>query len=402
MPLPHPFSTVAQHPALRRGREILLATNDATLDLQAAISQIPAPSGAEGQRAAFVAQRLRELGLGPVSLDGAGNVVARRGEGHDGAVVLAAHLDTVFGPDVDLTVHRHGARLTGPGISDNARGLVGLVALARVVSAAGWETERPIVFAATVGEEGEGNLRGARHLLGPSGVAARAMIALDGAGVDRVVHRALGARRFRTTFRGPGGHSWAAYGVPNPAHAVGRFAAGVADLERPPEPRSACSVVRLSGGTGLNSIPALAWAEVDTRSEDPGALDALETSLRALARDALRAENRRRAPGTASLECAIEVVGDRPAGATPPGDALVCAAVDATRAVGREPELSVASTDANVPIALGIPAIALGAGGTAGNTHLVTEWYDDAGGTDGLFRALLVLAVSAGLKDSET
>jgi acetylornithine deacetylase/succinyl-diaminopimelate desuccinylase-like protein len=399
---PAAVSSVARHPALRRAREILLATNDETLDLQATISQIPAPSGAEERRGAFLAQRLRELGVGLVAPDGAGNVVARRGDGSEGAIVLAAHLDTVFGPDVDLTVRRHGVRLAGPGISDNARGLVGLVALARVVTATGWETERPIVFAATVGEEGEGNLKGARHLLGPSGVAAHAVIALDGAGVDRVVHRALGSRRFRMTFRGPGGHSWAAYGVPNPAHAVGRFAAGVADLERPPQSRSACSVVRLSGGTGLNSIPALAWAEVDTRSEDPDALDSLERSLRALAREALGAENRRRTPGTASLDCAIELVGDRPAGVTPPGDALVCAAVDATRAVGREPELSVASTDANVPIALGIPAIALGAGGTAGNTHLVTEWYDDAGGTDGLFRALLVLAVSAGLKDSET
>jgi acetylornithine deacetylase/succinyl-diaminopimelate desuccinylase-like protein len=313
-------------------------------------------------------------------------------------VVLAAHLDTVFGHDVDLTVQRHGARLAGPGISDNARGLVGLMALARAVSAAGWETERPIVFAATVGEEGEGNLRGARYLLGPSGVAAYAVIALDGAGVDRVVHRALGSRRFRMTFRGPGGHSWAAHGVPNPAHAVGQFAAGVADLQAPPEPRSVCSVVRLSGGTGLNCIPGLAWAEVDTRSENPDALDALETSLRALARDAAAAENRRRAPGTAPLDCAIELVGDRPAGVTRRDDALVRAAVDATRAVGREPELSVASTDANIPIALGIPAIALGAGGAAGNTHLVTEWYEDTGGRDGLFRALLLLAVSAGLR----
>ena len=399
---PRAVLRVVHHPALRRGREILFATDDETLNLQATISQIPAPSGAEGRRAEFVARQLRALGLEQVRLDRVGNAVARWGGTTGGAVVVAAHLDTVFGADVDLAVQRNGFRLVGPGISDNARGLVGLLALARAASEAGWETERPMVFAATVGEEGEGNLRGAKHLFGPDGVTPTAVIALDGAGLDRVVHRALGSRRFRVTYCGPGGHSWAAYGVPNPAHAIGRLAAGVAELARPPKPRSACSVVRLHGGTGLNSIPALAWAEVDARSEDTGALDAIETGLRALASDALETENRRRAPGTASLELVVEMIGDRPAGVTPRSDPLVCAAVDATRAVGREPELSAASTDANIPIALGIPAIALGAGGMAGNIHLPTEWYDNTGGTEGLFRALLVLAAAAGLKDGKT
>jgi len=389
---------VVRHPALRRGREILLATDDETLELQAAICRIPAPSGQEGRRAAFVAQRLRALGLQDVRLDEVGNVVARWGGTSSGAVVVAAHLDTVFGPDVDLAVQRNGSRMVGPGISDNARGLVGLLALARATSETGWETERPIVFAATVGEEGEGNLRGVHYLLGPQGVSAAAVIALDGAGLDRVVHRALGSRRFRVTYQGPGGHSWAAYGVPNPAHAIGRFTAGVAELPRPLKPRSSCSVVRFQGGTGITSIPALAWAEVDARSEDAGALEALQTGLRALASDALQTENRRRAQGTPSLELAIEMIGERPAGATASTDPLVRAAVDATRAVGRGPELAAASTDANVAIALGIPAIALGAGGMAGNTHLPTEWYDNAGGPEGLFRVLLVLAAAAGLR----
>ncbi|MBI2404233.1 MAG: M20/M25/M40 family metallo-hydrolase [Gemmatimonadetes bacterium] len=395
---PSAVSALTHHPALRRSREILLATDDEALDLQATICQIPAPSGAEARRAEFVARHLRGLRLEPVHLDGAGNVVARWGGTEGGAVVVAAHLDTVFGAEVDLTVHRNGSRLVGPGISDNARGLVGLLALARAVAEAGWDTERPVVFAATVGEEGEGDLRGARYLFGPDGVTAAAVIALDGAGLDRVMHRALGSRRFRVSYRGPGGHSWAAYGVPNPAHAVGRFVAGVAERPRPPKPSNACSVVRLHGGTGLNSIPAMAWAEVDTRSEDPRELDTIETTLRTLASEALETENRRRAGGTAPLELAVEMIGDRPAGATPRDDPLVCAAVDATRAIGREPELAAASTDANVPIALGIPAIALGAGGMAGNTHLPTEWYDNTGGPDGLFRALLVLAAAAGLR----
>lgn len=397
MTLPH-ATPALDHAALRRGREILLATDDDTLDLQGTICQIPAPSGAEGPRAEFVAQRLRSLGLEGVHLDRAGNVLARWGRTDGEAVVVAAHLDTVFGAEVDLTVRRNGSRLVAPGISDNARGLVGLLALARAASQAGWDTERPIVFAATVGEEGEGNLRGAKYLLGPGGVTAAALIALDGAGLDRVVHRALGARRLRVTYRGPGGHSWAAYGVPNPAHAVGRFAAGVSERPRPSKSRSACSVVRLHGGTSLNSIPALAWAEVDARSEDTGVLCAIEADLRTLASDALDTENRRRARGTPPLELSVETIGDRPAGATPGSDPLVRAAVEATRAVGREPELSAASTDANVPMARGIPAIALGAGGMAGDTHLPTEWYDNTDGPLGLVRALLVLAAAAGLR----
>lgn len=395
---PSAVSGLTRHPALRRGREILLATDAETLDLQAAICRIPAPSGAEGRRAEFMAQHLSAVGYEHLQLDPVGNLVARWGPPGGDAVVMTAHLDSVFGAEVDPVVRCHGSHLTGPGISDNARGLAGLLALARAVRDTEWKTGRSIVFAATVGEEGEGNLRGAKHLFGPNGVAAAAGIALDGAGLDRVVHRALGSRRLRVTYAGPGGHSWAAYGVPNPAHAVGRFAAGVAELRHPPMPRSACSVVRLHGGTGLNSIPVAAWAEVDARSEDSGTLDAIEAGLRALAAQGLQAENRRRAHGTQPLELSVEVIGDRPAGATPRSDPLVCAAVDATRAVGREPELAVASTDANAAIARGIPAIALGAGGTAGNTHLPSEWYDNTGGPDGLWRALLVLAAAAQLR----
>ncbi len=389
---------IAAHPALVRARELLRAADGDLVALQAGLSAIPAPTGAEARRAAFVAERLREAGLDDVRLDGAGNVVARARPCEAPAVVIAAHLDTVFGPEVDVSVRSAGARLVGPGISDNARGLAALVGLARATVGARWRTERPIVFAATVGEEGEGDLRGIKRLLAPGGVAAAAVIALDGAGLTRIVHRALGSRRFRLTFRGPGGHSWAAYGVPNPAHAAGRFAAGLPDLPRPSQPKSACSAVRVHGGTGLNSIPQTVLVDVDVRSEDPAVLETLETGLRALASRAAEEENRRRAPGTPKLRVAVEVIGDRPPGATPETDPLVTAAVLATRTMGGEPELAAASTDANVPIALGIPGIALGAGGQAGDTHLPTEWYDNTGGPEGLLRALLVLAAAAGLR----
>ena len=200
------------------------------------------------------------------------------------------------------------------------------------------------------------------------------------------------------TFTGPGGHSWAAYGVANPAHAAGRFAASLPDLPRPTRPKSACSAVHVQGGTGLNSIPQTVLVDVDARSEDAAVLQTLDAGLRELAARAAGEENRRRTPGTAPLRVAIDVIGDRPPGATPETDALVTAAVQATRAVGGEPELAAASTDANVPIALGIPGIALGAGGQAGDTHLPTEWYDNTGGPEGLLRALLVLAAAAGLR----
>lgn len=396
------IESVAALPAIHRAREVLFTADRETLELQTTICRVPAPTGSEGERAQLIAKHMRALGLAQVRLDEVGNVLGTWGGAagdNGGAVVIAAHLDTVFGPDVDLTVRRDGPRLLAPGISDNARGLAALLALAQAVTGAGWTTARPIVFAATVGEEGAGDLKGARHLLRPDGgLAPAAMIAVDGAGVSRVVHRALGSRRFRVTYRGPGGHSWSAYGVANAAHALGRFTAGVPEVPRPNGPRIACSVVRMEAGTGLNSIPAVAWAHLDTRSEDGAALNALETAIRSLAAKALDGENARRTAGSAALTLTVEVIGDRPAGATPPDHPLVRAAVEATRAVGGSPELSVASTDANVAIARGIPAIALGAGGTAGDTHLPTEWYDNTGGAEGLYRALLVLAAVAGIK----
>jgi acetylornithine deacetylase/succinyl-diaminopimelate desuccinylase-like protein len=321
-------------------------------------------------------------------------------------VVVAAHLDTVFGPEVDVQVERHGQRLEGPGISDNARGLAALVAVADAMVTARLVTGRPVLFAATVGEEGSGDLRGVKYLLNGGGeeragggaprpTAPTAFIALDGAGLERVIHRALGAKRYHVTFRGPGGHSWAAFGIGNPANAVGRAAALLADLPVPRTPRTTCAVVRLGGGTALNSIPQEAWLDLDLRSEDPRALAQLDVTVRAGLERAADDENRHRTPGTPPLELALELLGDRPSGVTPRAHPLVQAAIAATRALGRDAELASASTDANVPIALGIPAIALGAGGKAGDAHLATEWFENVEGALGIVRALLVTAAMA-------
>ena len=255
-------------------------------------------------------------------------------------------------------------------------------------------TERPILFAATVGEEGSGDLRGVRHLL-DGRIRPHAFIALDGAGIERIVHRALGARRYRVTYSGPGGHSWAAFGVANPANAVGRAIDQIASLPAHSGPRTAHSVVRLGGGTSLNSIPQTAWFEIDLRSEDPRALQRLDDAVKTTVAAALQEENRQRSLGTSPLTMDVRRVGDRPSGLTPRSHPLVQTAVAATRAVGHEHQLACGSTDANIPIALGVPAVALGAGGRAGDAHLPTEWYENETGALGIVRALLVTAAMA-------
>src|SRR5881392_3276954 len=395
------ISRLLAHERIRAARHHIERTDEGTLARQAALSAIPAPTGAEGRRAAHMAELFRTIGLCDVMVDHAGNVhgwLGKNGE-KSAPVVLAAHLDTVFGAEVDVAVERRGQRLEGPGISDNARGLAALVAVAEAMVAARVPAARPILFAATVGEEGSGDLRGVKHLLNGKRETGNgkpvAFIALDGAGLDRVIHRALGSKRYHVTCRGPGGHSWAAFGVANPANAVGRAAALLADLAPQQAPRTTCAVVRLGGGTGLNSIPQEAWLDLDLRSEDPRALAQLDVTVRAALERAADDENRRRTAGSPPLRVEIQLLGDRPSGMTPRAHPLVQAAVAANRALGRDAELASASTDANVPIALGIPAIALGAGGKAGDAHLATEWYENVEGALGIIRALLVTAAMA-------
>jgi acetylornithine deacetylase/succinyl-diaminopimelate desuccinylase-like protein len=407
-----PIDALLDAPRVRAARAHIERADELTLARQAALSAIPAPTGAEALRGARVAEMLRAVGLSDVRMDDVGNVRGWYGDGSrkagEGCVVLSAHLDTVFGPELDVSVSRRGARLEGPGIADNARGLAALVTVAEALGRARVATARPVLFAATVGEEGAGDLRGVRYLLGDGHVGARhavplqtaplrpvAFIALDGAGIERIVHRALGARRYRVTYRGPGGHSWAAFGVANPANAVGRAIDRIAGIPTHAAPRTSCSVVRLGGGTSLNSIPQEAWLDLDLRSEEPRELARLDETVQLTLERALREENARRVPGTPPLTVEVRRVGDRPSGITPRMHPLVRTAVAATHAVGLEHELACASTDANIPIALGVPAIALGAGGRAGDAHLPTEWYENDKGALGIVRALLVTAAMA-------
>jgi len=393
---------IARLPALARARQLLRHTDEETLADQAELVAIPAPPFGEAARARRVLERFREIGLEDAALDDAGNVVARLpGCARDDAapVILSAHLDTVFPEGTDLTVRRNGQKIYAPGIADDARGLAAILAIARVLVQAGVRTGAPVVLAATVGEEGAGDLRGVKHLFreGSPWRGAAGFISLDGTGCRRIVHRGLGSRRLRVTLTGPGGHSWADWGCANPVHALGLAIARLARLEIPSNPRSALTVARIGGGTGVNVIPERAWCELDMRSEDADALGKLVAETEEAFRAAVAEANSGRRRGTRALSLEIEVIGDRPTGTTPTSAQLVRAARAATRFIGHTPELVASSTDANVPIALGIPAIAMGAGGESGGMHTLGEWYSNEGGVEGLERALLTVVGVAGV-----
>lgn len=383
---------------LAPARARLAAADERVLHTQIALSEIPAPTGAEHARGESVAARFRALGLEDVRTDDVGNVIgARRGTGDQPPVLVCAHLDTVFPAGTPVGVARDGPQLAGPGIVDNSRGLAAMLALAEAIDGARVRTQRSVIFAATVGEEGVGDLRGVKHLFARLDGAPSACIALDGAGDDRIVHRALGARRFRVTFEGCGGHSWSAFGTANPVHAAGATTAKLAALPLPHIPRTTLSVSRIGGGISVNAIPTDAWLEIDVRSSSAEALAACTTEVELAVRAAVREENARRSSGMPPLSYAISTIGDRPCGELAADHPLVLAAAAATRAIGRSPELATASTDANVPISLGVPAIAIGAGGRGGGVHTAAEWYDNTDGTLGVARALTVVCSAAEL-----
>ena len=381
---------------LAPARARLASADEQLLRTQIALSETASPTGAEGERGALVATRFTELGLTGRRTDDVGNVIGvRRGSADEAPVLVCAHLDTVFPAGTIVSVERDGRQLSGPGIVDNSRGLAAMLALAEAVDGRRLRTRRSIIFAATVGEEGVGDLRGAKHLFARLDTLPSACIALDGAGDDRIVNRALGARRYRITFRGEGGHSWSAFGVPNAVHAAGSAAGKLALLPLPRTPRTTLSVCRIGGGISVNAIPEEGWLEVDLRSSSPDVLARCAEEIQQVARVAAREENLRRTPGTSPLTWTISTIGDRPCGELPADDPLVRAAADATRAIGRTPELALASTDANVPISLGIPAIAIGAGGRGGGVHTPGEWYDNIDGHLGIARALTLLVAVA-------
>jgi tripeptide aminopeptidase len=364
------------------------------------VCEIPAPPFKERERGHYIAARFAELGLADAHIDSAGNVIGfYRGESEEPLLALSAHLDTVFPEGTDVRVRRVGSRLCAPGIADDAAGLAALIGLIQILNSAEIRLRGSIAFVATVGEEGEGDLRGARHLFSEGRLAGRvsAFVSFDGTTVEFITHQALGSRRYRVTFKGPGGHSWGDFGVVNPVHALGRVVARLADYRAPQEPRTTYNIGRVEGGESVNVIPRSASMDVDLRSVSDLELSRLEEFLLASVDRATRDENAARGASVNKLQAELTMIGNRPSGETPRESPLVRLAIEASRAMGVTPILNRASTDSNIPISLGIPAITIGAGGVSGDSHRLSEWYDPVGREIGYKRALLLAVGMVGI-----
>jgi tripeptide aminopeptidase len=428
-------------------------------DFQLAITAVPAPPFGEQARAAWLRERLQSLGLA-LTADAAGNLLAvRRGvgpgaqsgkpaEAHPAlseppAIAVSAHLDTVFPAATTLDVRRDQSVLLGPGIGDNGAGLAALWALAAAFHQLGIATELPVLFIANVGEEGEGNLRGIRHIYRehlpeerteagraggdtdrqpvtePSASATSArgasalipgaaegqtsapsiamLIALDGAGTSNIVSQGLGSRRFQIVISGPGGHSWSDYGIPNPLVAASLAVAELFRIPLPSQPRATLNIGSIEGGTSVNAIPARAVVKVDLRSSNPGHLDQLERQLRHAVAEACAQTEAHSPVSGGGLQHSISLIGSRPAGELSASSPLLAAirAVDAQ--LGIHAQMQLASTDANIPLSLGLEAVSLGAGGCGGGAHTLGEWFDPAGREQALQRLTLLILLLAGL-----
>ena len=364
------------------------------------VCEIPAPPFKERERGHYIAARFAELGLADAHINSAGNVIGfYRGESEEPLLALSAHIDTVFPEGTDVRVRRVGSRLCAPGIADDAAGLAALIGLIQILNSADIRLRGSIAFVATVGEEGEGDLRGARHLFSEGRLAGRvsAFVSFDGTTVEFITHQALGSRRYRVTFKGPGGHSWGDFGVVNPVHALGRVVARLADYRAPQEPRTTYNIGRVEGGESVNVIPRSASMDVNLRSVSDLELSRLEEFLLASVDRATRDENAARGASVNKLQAELTMIGNRPSGETPRESPLVRMAIEASRAMGVTPILNRASTDSNIPISLGIPAITIGAGGVSGDSHRLSEWYDPVGREIGYKRALLLAVGMSGL-----
>ena len=363
---------------VRAALERIRADNAWTLEQQRSICEIPAPPFKEQRRAEELRRRFESLGLRDVRVDAEGNVIATRpGRDAGPTVVLSGHLDTVFPEGTDVRVAVEGTRMSGPGIGDDCRGLAVLLAVARAMELAGVETRGPVLFVGTVGEEGAGNLRGVRHLYAkelPNRIDY--FISVDGTGLD-VTSGAVGSARYRVKYVGPGGHSYGAFGMPNPVHALGRAIALIGDLQVPSEPRTTFNVGVIAGGTSVNSIATEAAMDIDMRSESAATLARTDSAVRRLLDSALAAEHARWPASPVRLRLVIDTIGLRPAGMQPDSARIVQAALEAARTLGFSPSTGASSTDANVPIGLGLPGITIDGGGTGRNAHSPDEWYDD-------------------------
>jgi tripeptide aminopeptidase len=367
---------------------------------QARLTEIPAPPFQEEKRAAAVQKLLAEIAL-PTQIDKLGNVIAElRGASEKEIVLVAAHLDTVFPGGTDVKVRREGSRLLAPGISDNGTGIAALLAIARALAFARLKPQRTILFAWDVGEEGEGNLRGMRELIESYRAKLKAVLVLDGSATEHVTTKALASRRLEASITGPGGHSWSDFGMPNPINAMVRGSVRFIATKVPANPRTTFNIGQIEGGTSVNSVAHAASIKVDIRSENEDELTRLESALRECIAAGVRDEmdsSRDRSKGP--LEWKVELLGRRPGGELPPDSPLLASLRAADEFVGNQSRIERSSTDANIPLSMGIDSIAIGAGGSGGGAHSLQEWYDPAGREVGLKRALLAVLGISGITE---
>jgi acetylornithine deacetylase/succinyl-diaminopimelate desuccinylase-like protein len=389
-------------PRVSRVLELLRGSVNAATEEQVRITEIPAPPFQEAARAAYMKKLFTAAGL-RVEMDDTGNVIGEMAGASPEIVMLTAHMDTVFPAGTDVHVKREGGRLLAPGISDNGTGLAALVTLCKAFRDAKIKTTKTLLFVADVGEEGEGNLRGMRALAEAYRKRLKYVLALDGSATEYVTTAALASRRVEITITGPGGHSWSDFGAPNPIHALARGVARFVSARVPETPRTSFNVGEIDGGTSVNSIPSSAHMKVDLRSESELELSTLEGQLR----DALKAgvdeemsTARERGMGGSSnmLNMKINVLGVRPAGELAENSPLMAALQAADNQLGNRSRKERSSTDANIPLSMGIPAISIGAGGRSGGAHTLDEWYDPAGRELGLQRVALTVLGVAGIE----
>ena len=395
------------NPRVRAALDTIKAQEAWAVDQQISLCEIPAPPFKEAVRAAEYRRRLQSLGLTDVRIDSVGNVIAeRRGTGSGPAVLIQGHLDTVFPEGTDVHVKHNGTTLAGPGIGDDCRGLAVVLSVARAFQRANVQTNGTLYFVGDVGEEGQGNLRGTRYLFANS-LKGKIdyFISVDGTGLNITKH-GVGSKRYRVTYKGPGGHSYGAFGIPNPIHALGRAIAEIAEIPVPTSPKTTFNVGVISGGTSVNSIPFSATMDIDMRSETAEALDVVDAQVRKILVDALDAENARWVKQTgaraekARLTIAVDTIGIRPANSTQTDSSrIVATALAAGRILGFSPRTGASSTDANVPMSLGIPAVTIDGGGHGTGAHSLGETYDDGpNGWLGPQWAALLVASLAGAR----
>ncbi len=380
---------LAQDAAVKAALDIVRNAEPQLIEEQVRLCEVEAPPFKEATRAALYAQLFRDAGLQNVRIDKEGNVLGERpGTQPRPHLVFSAHLDTVFPEGTDVTVKRDGTMLRGPGIGDDCRGLAVVLGVVRALDQAKVRTPGKITFVGTVGEEGLGDLRGVKYLFneGLKGQIDR-FVSIDGTGLG-ITHIAVGSLRYRVAFKGPGGHSYGAFGMVNPVHALGRAAALISEFQVPTEPKTTFNIGRIGGGTSVNSIAFEAWMEVDMRSADPASLQSLDAKFHKAVDDAVTDENARW--GRRELTSDKALVGSRPAGRSAADSPIVQAAVSATKALGFAVTLDEGSTDANIPMSLNIPAITIDGGGRGSGSHALDEAFDSTDSWKGTQRALLL------------